>query len=133
LDALADAYKQAEERHLKEFPGKTATPTHAAFKVTLCFASGGPDLEIVGRIRWKTYKAKLSAVLLNGSYSYTTGDFVGRVASPFFDVRSAEPGPGWELLDAPPASAKNTILAVLSGPDVRKTLVEDMGSAPIRR
>jgi len=76
--------------------------------------------------RWKYYRAKLNAYLVDGSYEFTQGDFKGQIMTPPIDRMGSEPGPGWERLHEPPDPKDNVILAVLYRGGVKEALLQNM-------
>lgn len=66
-------------------------------------------LQLGVRCEWAIYRARTEAWLVNGSYSFTEGEFKGGFSSPCIDTWSFEPGPGWERIDEEHVAAGNTI------------------------
>lgn len=63
---------------------------------TVRIEAGNPQvvpLTIGLDFRWRVYRARVEGHMLDGSYSFTEGNFVGRQRSPVVDLQ-AEPGPG---------------------------------------
>jgi len=81
---------------------------------------------------WNIYRAKLEAHLLNGSYSYTTGQFIGNQSTPWIDTQGSHPGPGWELLDQRPTETNPTcVVSFLSG-SIKEILKKNMGKVSLK-
>lgn len=49
---------------------------------------------------WAVHRARMEAWLVNGSYSFIENNFNGSIATPSIDTWNAEPGPGWEPIEA---------------------------------
>ncbi len=84
-------------------------------------------LTIIGR--WKKYRAKSEATLLNGSYCVSDGSFMGTQYGPSIDTWGEHPGDAWEELPITGFSlSTNSALAILWGTDVGGLLRERVGS-----
>jgi hypothetical protein len=80
---------------------------------------------------WNLYKAKIEAYRLNGSYSFTSGNFKGSLSTPYVDTHGPHPGPGWELVNPEvPITRKNMISFILHGSDLEAQLREIFGGMP---
>jgi hypothetical protein len=89
-------------------------------------------LQIGLDFRWRVYRARLEGHMLDGTYSFTEGSFFGRQQGPVVDLKEG-PGPGWELITNPPTKIMpQTGVIVLQGADVRKQLVEALGTKTFR-
>ena len=82
--------------------------------------------------RWKTYRAKSEATLLNGSYSLSNSSFRGSMTLPAIDTWG-ENLEQWQEIprqDVQPLS--KSVLSVLYGGDVKAVLEEEVGSNTLR-
>lgn len=66
-------------------------------KVTVAENSNGQIVSVGIRNKWSVFAADYNAHLVNGSYSFTEGEFRGSIASPSIDTHSMHPGDGWNL------------------------------------
>jgi hypothetical protein len=81
---------------------------------------------------WKVYEGKLEAHLLEGSYSFSSGEFHGSQTGPAIDMQGPHPGPGWKLIMEPPSLiGAQCVAAILYGGNVRDVLLEKLGQRPI--
>lgn len=130
LDALAGLFRQAEKLALSSnWEGHSFPPAFAA-DLHLPAATNHPELLMTAHGRWRVFRSRQEFVLLNASYSHTTGDFRGQVHSPWIDRLASEPGPGWELPDSVPDRVDAPVL-ILYGPDVR-TALQQVAQRPLR-
>lgn len=83
---------------------------------------------------WACYRAKLEANIVNGSYCFKNGAFLGRQHGPAIDTQALDPGQGWEEVDPKESLPKgNYTLLILSSADVRGALTAHLGDKPINR
>jgi hypothetical protein len=88
----ANALEQMRTINAFEFPED--------FKFTLDLADcPGHSTKITIECRWKRYRGKLRASLLNGSYCVNSGHFSGSISMPF-PVTYPPPASDWELLSS---------------------------------
>lgn len=83
---------------------------------------------------WKVYEARLEAHLLQGSYNFSNGAFLGNLSTPFVDTQNSHPGPGWNLLkETPEKSSMKPVRSLLirSSGNVKESLIEQLGPKPI--
>lgn len=95
-----------------------------------------PDLQGVVGLRltnaWRRYEAKMESWVINGSYSFTSNDFKGTIATPVVDRLGPHPGPGWELVkEGEELPGKNLFSFYLHGGDLEKEVRDVWGSAPL--
>lgn len=132
LDEIVNCIQQAENAALRALRNEGEIPKPFTAKITI--SSSDPDaisLRVVVTGMWKFYRAKVDAYLLNGSYSLTSGEFKGQIATPWLDLSSTNPGPGWEPLDEAPDDLTNTVMLVPYGPDAERLLRESLGPQKI--
>jgi hypothetical protein len=131
LDAICQAFQSAELAAVAEMRRVGGFPQPLAFQLSLRDHEKYKGLTIIVHGRWKTYRGKLDAFLLNGSYSFTSNAYAGTISTPPVDMLSSDPGPGWQLLELPPAKLDKAVLTVRYDGDAKATLLEAMGSLPI--
>ena len=71
---------------------------------------------------------------MEGSYNFTSGEFMGSLSTPAIDTQISPPGPGWTLLEAPPAESLSKPFRgvfILSGGDAKKPLLKQLGPKKI--
>jgi hypothetical protein len=76
---------------------------------------------------WAFYEAKCDAILLNGTYSLTSNQFVGATTTPIMDMNAAHPGPGWNLRSEPPQDIQDKLLVVFYGANTQELLIDQLG------
>lgn len=82
--------------------------------------------------KWSVYKGSLSAQLINGSYNFSSGGFVGSVSTPTLDRHQMHPGKDWKLITELPTQEKlctvplRTMFFKTIG-RLRETLLESYG------
>lgn len=59
-----------------------------------------PPMRLGIQTEWAVHRARMEAWLVNGSYSFIENNFNGNILTPSIDTWNAEPGPGWEPIDA---------------------------------
>jgi hypothetical protein len=101
-----------------------------------CTFEDPDDPDIRARIRfaevWRIFEAKLEAYNVNGSYSFTEKQFVGRITTPFIDTWSSEPGPGWTLLGERPNSLKPRVTLILARGEMHDVIIDHLGDSPLQ-
>jgi hypothetical protein len=127
VDAVTKAFHEAEHKAVLE--ARLTGPFPHPFEASLLVPASNshPSFQITAFGRWKVFRSRQEFVLLNGSYSHTTGDFRGSIYGPSIDRLSTHPGPGWEQIDELPLSLTNTTVAVLYRADTRSALLESQG------
>jgi hypothetical protein len=117
LDLVMELYRQVESVALKAIARASPFPERHQAKVEVPNVEGF-RVPIILRVTvdWRFYESRLEACLVQGSYNFTAGDFIGQIATPSIDMQGSSPGPGWELLDARPGTAgENLVMCVLTG------------------
>ncbi len=123
---LVALFKEAEKGAVGDATRRGAFPTGFRTAIQVEFKEpGARPLTVSLEGKWRIYRAKLEAHLLNGTYSFTEGQFSGSQTSPWIDRLGPDPGPGWELIDGPPASLQvGTGVVFLFAGDVERQLAE---------
>ena len=124
VDAIGIAFKSAEQEAVTEIPRASVFPRPFEASIAVPPCAPRPALTLTARGKWKFYRSRLEFVLLNGSYSYSSGDFVGSIHGPWIDRLSTHPGPGWEQIDQSPQELTNASLIVLYAADTRSALLQ---------
>jgi hypothetical protein len=103
VDFISAKYVEGQELALQRAHSEGRLPMNVAKECTFV---DDDDSDIRAHIRfgviWRIFEAKLEAYNVNGSYSFTEKQFVGRIATPLVDAWSSEPGPGWTFLNERP-------------------------------
>ncbi|MGZ8845813.1 MAG: restriction endonuclease [Pyrinomonadaceae bacterium] len=101
----------------------------------LRFEIVGLQRECILRVfgRWKTYRAKFEAILLNGSYSLSNPSFKGTITGPSIDTWGEHLEAWQEIPREDVQISSNCVFAILHGSDIRAVLPERLGSSPLRR
>ena len=89
------------------------------------------ELTIIINGKWEIYEGRLEAHLVNGSYNFTSDEFVGGVYTPALNVRENNPGAGWKLIESKseyqPKKALFRSSFIMSAGDVEEALVTAIG------
>lgn len=115
LDEIVRKYQKAESDAVQAM-NKCVTKVPQPFDAEVSLppvAEDRPPLRAIAHGTWKFYRAKLDAYLLKGSYSFTTGEYLGQIATPSVDRLSIDPGPGWEPLDHAPDDLSTSVIMLL--------------------
>lgn len=121
-DELQQAFRAAERQAVSDLRTRTEWPPDlfgAAIDVGSPTGDRGRPFRVELIAKWTWYRAKLEAYVLDGSYSFTGDEFIGRMATPFIDLWSPNPGSGWELLDAAPET-RPSVFVFLTGGNLAK-------------
>ncbi|HEX3656909.1 MAG TPA: hypothetical protein VHV55_13920 [Pirellulales bacterium] len=132
LDAIADEF-QRTEREAVEKAGRGGFPSDWATALRLEDADAGlQPLTITIAGRWMFFTAKMEAVLLEGSYSVTSDEFLGTQCGPMIDTQGYEPGSLWQRLDDRPAETTiPRLIMIRYAANVRRGAAEALGPEPI--
>lgn len=133
VDAISIAFKSAEREAVCAAPRAGVFPRPFEAAVTVPGSGPRPPLSLLARGKWKFYRSRLEFVLLDGSYSYSSGEFIGRIHGPWIDRLSTDPGAGWEHIDEPPTELTNASLVILYAADTRTALLQNLGQQPLGR
>lgn len=135
IDAIVRSYHFGEKEALEKtksdfFPSSWA-------RILECTDDEKEDksLKIIIRGHWSIYEGRLEAHLLDGSYNFSSGEFLGSLSTPFIDTFSSHPGPAWTLLKELPSKAHlrplSTILIKTVG-NAKNALIEQLGPKDIK-
>jgi hypothetical protein len=132
LDAIDLKYNESEKTST-EYGKKEKFPCDWKNEITISDTeSDVRPLRILLAGSWNIYRAKLEAHLLNGSYSYTAGQFIGNQSTPWLDTQGSHPGPGWELLERRPTDTNPTCVLSLYGGSIKEILKKNMGKVSLK-
>lgn len=89
------------------------------------------SLTVIGD--WRFFESRVEAHLLNGSYSLTTGKFVGQQHGPSVDLWSSNPGDGWTELPSRPNDVSSHVTLMVFAPleGIKLGLKESLSHQPI--
>lgn len=138
LDLDAETFSADEKKNMSELDellkqNVISFPADWKSDLTLNLPGFNQNLTLRVMGRWKTYRARSEATLLNGSYCVSNGSFRGTQSGPSIDTWSEHPGDAWEELQSACSSLPlNSALAILWGTDVSRVLSEKLGSSPLR-
>ena len=126
LEMLLVGFTEGEEKAICAVTGTGRFPEDWTTSLEIRAESNDePPLRISLHGKWKVYRAKVEAHLLNGSYSFTENSFAGSQTSPSIDMQGSNPGPGWELTADRPAHLRLGIgMVILRGGNIREGLQE---------
>lgn len=81
---------------------------------------------------WKLYRAKMEAILLDGSYCLSNDSFRGTLTGPWVDIRGEDPGEHWmEITEQDFTLPPNWAITILCRGDVEQALREKVGPYPL--
>lgn len=136
LDAIVKLFFTGEKEAAQNVTKDKLFPTNWAKLLELVEET--PDrktIKIIIRGLWNIYEGRLEAYLLNGSYNFTSGEFIGTQSTPVIDLHSVHPGPGWILLEKPPSSQSVPGFIkgvfIMSGGNAKEALKNNLGPNPI--
>jgi len=134
IDAIVQSYFKGENDAKKNIMANTLFPTAWIKQLELLEETKDRrTLKVLIRGLWNIYEGQLEAHLLNGSYNFTSEEFIGSVKGPVIDLHSMHPGPAWKLLDHTPKlqpAAINSV-CILSGGNAKEALIKDLGPKQI--
>lgn len=135
LDSIAETFSADEAKTVSEYVAlkrKVSFPSDWKSDLTLSVAGFNQNLVMSIMGRWKKYRGRSEATLLNGSYSVSDGSFRGTQYGPSIDTWGEHPGVGWEELQSTDFSLPlNSVMTILSGTDMKWLLRENIGSSSI--
>lgn len=126
IDSIQEVlHKQEQESVDSARPGHDF-PDEWCLKMTITVAGTVPGrVELELRGGWNYYRGKLEAHLIDGSYSFTSKEFIGTKAIPNIEMWGHPPGEGWEPLEFKPDVSKgHSIIAILYKGGVKEALIE---------
>jgi len=126
LETLITGFTEGEEKAVRNVTGTRRFPEDWVTSIEIKGkANNVAPLRISLHGKWKIYKAKVEAHLLNGSYSFTDNTFAGSQTSPSIDMQGSNPGPGWELTAERPTQLHPGVgVVILRGGNIRTSLQE---------
>lgn len=131
LDAIVEVYLKGEKESTKIVTPKDLFPPNWVRSLELKEEHPPKrSITIIIHGQWNIYQGKIEAHLINGSYCFTTGEFIGSQSTPFVDLNSTNPGLGWSLLDERPSELCPGFINgvfILSGGNVREALINELG------
>lgn len=133
LDLLCADFVEKERNSLEALKSQTAKRTdffpqgwESAWELSLCGFQEKLRLQML--VRWRKYGARIEAILLNGSYCFSSGSFRGEEIGPVVDMKSGHPGDGWvEILADDLILPQNAVVITRYSPNLRVTLRESLG------
>ena len=133
IDAIVRSYNTGEKDAISA-ASKTFFPPNWV-RVLECSEekSTREAIKIIIKGSWKVYEARLEAHLLQGSYNFSNGAFLGNLSTPFVDTQNSHPGPGWNLLkELPEKESMKPIRGILiTSGKAKEALIERFGTEPI--
>lgn len=126
LDVIAESFHSDEKKVIAKVPRSSPFPSNWQTNLHI----NSDKTKGVFRIKglWKKYRARIEAMLLDGSYIVSNSSFLGTQKGPVIALRESHPGNGWiRMTDDEKIPSSNRIIAVLSGGDIKTALRENMG------
>lgn len=132
LDKVNEHYRRCHERALVEVQELGEWRFRTDHALATSFSISNPESQFRFDItiihRWRVFRAKLEAHLVNGSYSYTESKFSGRISVPPIDTWQSHPGEGWDELPVATGSLLDpAVHAFAHCPDARQELQTWLG------
>ncbi len=128
-ETLLSTFAEGEEKAVRDAANEGHFPANwtNSVKISRLDQNEASHLIISLEGKWRIYRAKLEAHLLEGSYSFTENVFAGSQTYPSIDMRSVHPGPGWELITNPPDRLQPGVgMAILQGADIKSSICEHL-------
>ncbi|MEW6659509.1 MAG: restriction endonuclease [Thermodesulfobacteriota bacterium] len=131
IDKVVESYFVGEKEAVEKVRAGGLFPLNWARLLECADENSKKSIRIIIRGTWNIYEARLDAYLLEGSYNFSSGEFIGTQISPAVDTYSSHPGPGWTLLEETPTSEVVTGLIkgvfIMSGGNAKESLIEKLG------
>lgn len=132
LDVLAEHFDEQQRTAGKRLQDERSYPTRWSTDCELpALQNGGSPIRIRIGGSWNTYEGKLEAHLLNGSYDFATGGFIGSQTSPSIDTQGSHPGPGWALMESPPKRISSPSWVFFMQSEARRNLLAGFAKTKI--
>lgn len=122
LDRLVETYNLCQYSVQETLVEEKRFPAQWASECRLD-AEGREPLRVRVGGAWNIYAGKVEAHLLAGSYNVTSGEFAGEQAGPTVDTEGEHPGPGWNLIEPPPAEIPARFACMVLQRPVRDNLL----------
>ena len=129
LDVLCRGFEEGGKESIKALTERSCVPPPWVQRVS--FTDRVPPLHLSLEGKWRLYRSKLEASLLQGTYSFTENRFVGTSFTPWIDMKGEEPGPGWEVLNPETPEIQRGLVVVTLYADIRRTLTEDYSARKV--
>jgi len=134
LDAIAEAFGSGEEETVSKAKERGSFPDDWQTVLTFDLDEIKGELQALIVGHWKVYRARMEAILLDGSYCLSDKSFQGSLTGPAIDVRGYHPGEAWmEMRDDESVPSSNKVIAILLQGDVKTALREGYGARPLRQ
>ena len=136
LDAIVRTYFKGEKEAQQNFDRKSLFPPKWARLLELIEDTPTRrSITLIIRGFWNIYEGRLEAYLLDGSYNFTSEEFIGSQSGPVIDLQGINPGPNWKLLDEVPhpQTVKGFIksVCILTGGNAKEALLKNLGPKPL--
>jgi hypothetical protein len=132
LEAIEHRFHESESAELHARVTNGDFPAAFSAVIVLPGDAASAKLTVTARGKWKIHRARMHAILLNGSYSFTERKFAGQIATPYVDIKSMDPGPGWEPIEEVPTSPFGVRMVIIRHhADVKGALVGALAAQPI--
>jgi hypothetical protein len=130
LDIIADT---AAEKMKASVHNGVAKPWEYPLTIGVSENTAIPSLTVTILGKWRYFRGRLDAHLLNGTYSFTDQKFIGRQTFPIIDTQGSHPGEGWEEIETGPTNLLNTFVASFtnSAEQVKEQFASNLGETVI--
>jgi Restriction endonuclease len=135
LDVIVNEFDAGLHEEIKRYTGPPASAAQDWVR-QFTFSGGDdkPGLTVTIFGIWKVHRSKSDAVLIDGSYNFTSDEFSGTHATPAIRMKGGTPGPEWELLQERPENLDDSMMVITFWPNAdqfRQATVENLASMPI--
>ena len=129
IDVIATETANTEQKSVEEKTQQSGFPSDWVLELVFREDDIRPEIRLDIVCRWKWYRARLEATLLNGSYCLSDETFRGTMMGPSIDMRCPHPGEAWtEITDRNFAMPANRVIVILTEGNLKDTLRESLGS-----
>lgn len=131
LDAIVERYREFEQDGVRELERDSKLPKSKGSRLQVM--DGETVVLTVDLVfRWRRFRAKYEACLLDGSYEMIEGNFKGVQFAPVLSLKDPYPGPGWEEVHADEEVTSPALLIISHRQNLRAGLI-DFASQPVVR
>jgi len=126
IDWIEKEFQELEKLAFEDIKLGNKLPKDIAHRLTFKNEEITAELELA--LTWKYFEAKTKCYRINGSYDFIDENFSGSQSSPAIDLKSSDPGEGWEPLQEKPKININEGIIVLRGLDYRTAILSNLNN-----
>lgn len=130
LDVICNEIESAVGESVNNIKTTVSFPSDWSREIQISHSNLRLRIQIFGL--WKKYKAKMDAILLNGSYCLKNELFQGSQFGPSIDTQGTYPGDGWEEVDSNITSLPSPkIITAIYDKEFHELLKKQFGPLPL--